>query len=289
MYPHQSPRQLNSHKINRSMLQGFTLVELLVVISIIALLIAVLLPALSKARLAAQSVACLSNLRQQGVAAGVYFAENKDRFPVQYSALSGGTYGNSLDFAIQSLAYIMNGTSLIDNNAITATKGLLCPSAVRPNWTYGNYGFNNANAGWASAFEPGTGLPRHNLGAPGDGLRRGARFGDVVEPSRKVYGMDFGYRSMNSNWASTNHTSTGTPQHYVPGAGSHGVTTVLNTTTSNWLYPDFLTGRHLGNVNMLYVDSHAATVSGQLAVEKYHKSSGQRYQADDNMFNIYKK
>jgi len=53
-------------------LQGFTLIELLVVISVISLLVAVLLPALGKAREAVRAVQCAPNLRQVGHAYPVY-------------------------------------------------------------------------------------------------------------------------------------------------------------------------------------------------------------------------
>src|SRR4051794_29493503 len=69
------------HTPSRSVRRGFTLVELLVVIGIIAVLISVLLPALSKARGRAQTVSCASNLRQITQAALMYATEFKGSLP----------------------------------------------------------------------------------------------------------------------------------------------------------------------------------------------------------------
>lgn len=60
---------------------GFSLVELLVVVSIIAVLVGLLLPAVQSARDSSRRTACASNLRQLGIALQGYVAANKDRFP----------------------------------------------------------------------------------------------------------------------------------------------------------------------------------------------------------------
>lgn len=60
---------------------AFTLVELLVVVAIISVLLAILLPALSKARKVAEQMVCVSNLRQVGIAVRFYLADHRMRYP----------------------------------------------------------------------------------------------------------------------------------------------------------------------------------------------------------------
>ena len=108
--------------------RGFTLIELLVVISIIALLIGILLPALGAARKTARTSACLSQLKQMGVATYGYTADYDGVFPPSFDArrleLAGATSFNQ-NFSVLLANYMgVKGTTF-------STQGSSVDSAVR--------------------------------------------------------------------------------------------------------------------------------------------------------------
>jgi prepilin-type N-terminal cleavage/methylation domain-containing protein/prepilin-type processing-associated H-X9-DG protein len=91
------PEQRSNHtSFSRGAKKGFTLVELLVVIGIIALLISMLLPALNKARQQANLINCQSNLRTIGQMISIYVTENGGYLPAAYSDRYYTTYADTL-------------------------------------------------------------------------------------------------------------------------------------------------------------------------------------------------
>lgn len=123
--------------MSRTNKKGFTLVELLVVIGIIALLISILLPSLNRARETANRVKCGSNLRQIGQAIQLYANENKGAYPrTVYNAtvaasttgITVGSYGAAMSdpFGVSTVSTIGSDANFIGVNNVPASLFLLC-------------------------------------------------------------------------------------------------------------------------------------------------------------------
>lgn len=98
--------------------RGFTLIELLVVVAIVAILAALLLPALNRSKEAARSTRCKSNLRQLGFALHLYVQDNQDRYPRE---------------SISPVSFTRSGlwTVALSSTFTGTGNGLFCPSRVR--------------------------------------------------------------------------------------------------------------------------------------------------------------
>ena len=223
--------------INR--FRAFTLIELLVVVAIIALLISILLPSLSRARETSRTVACMSIQRQYGVANYMYANEQGDWF-VQlrsnssFQAPVGGFWGANAIFRRQ-MGLTVGGSNNTPGQGETTVPGLICPSknptsVIDGGWWRRSFAFNGiALTGWGKSF---------------DYAKDSAVFrSKVINPSGKAMGMDFVHWDMGNSGqmrASTNWDIRG------------------DTDNVNNKYAAF---RHLEMTNMLMYDGHGETRS----------------------------
>jgi prepilin-type N-terminal cleavage/methylation domain-containing protein len=122
-----------------SVRSAFTLIELLVVVSIIAILAAMLLPAISLVRVSAHQAKCANNLRQIGLATLGYAASNEERLPYNYSSAPGGGHerrpmemliGEFLDENVANPAWTISGS-----------RAFICPSSPITGIVPGGTGF----------------------------------------------------------------------------------------------------------------------------------------------------
>ena len=211
---------------------GFTLIELLVAISIIALLIAILLPALAQARATGRMVTCLSMLKQWGLANQVYADEFDDHtVPAAYTPAVGPTIfwtGNAAFRRVFGMS--SNGSGWESWRA-----ALACPDS---------YAAMNLNPAGEAPIEYSYGINVEGFGGWPPVLW-GVRRADLPSPGRKVFAAD--YQSWEA-WGDRFGERNASPEHYAAygeiGPGMpHPVASY----------------RHLGNANAVYHDGHAAT------------------------------
>jgi prepilin-type N-terminal cleavage/methylation domain-containing protein/prepilin-type processing-associated H-X9-DG protein len=110
----------------RKKMAAFTLIELLVVIAIIAILAAMLLPALARAKARAQRINCVNNLKQVGLAFRTFSLDNQDQYPMTQTDANGGA-SSAVGVPAQTWR-IFSAMS----NELSTPKILICPAEFSP-------------------------------------------------------------------------------------------------------------------------------------------------------------
>lgn len=200
-------------------LSNFTLIELLIVVAIIAILAALLLPALNKARDKADSVYCTNNLKQLGGAEAMYLNDYNGYFQPLYASPGDGYWYQVLT----KRKYLP-----VASTATYSSKVYICKTAVKAPVPFAGekdtlltrtcYGFNGAIASWASW-----------------GWKNTSRVDQFKIPSAKIQASDM--------WCWCNNAALNYSGNYI---GTSGTNT---WGMANW---------HNNGANVLWMDNHVS-------------------------------
>lgn len=230
----------------RRLRSGFTLIELLVVVAIIALLISILLPALSEAKKRAQEVVCASNVRQLGLAMRHYLDDNNGFYPADHVQAELDSY---ITWAPRIRKYIGGDTSLF-----------WCPATdvgVRWQKRYERRRPPRRDLRFYG-YEPGEtpleGREFFNYGYNGWGVHW---FTDITRGEKQL-GLGGHCEDIGADWAELKETRVKRPEDMIAIADSF-----TDLVWDTWVTPQngqprsYPSKRHRGGSEVLFADGHA--------------------------------
>jgi prepilin-type N-terminal cleavage/methylation domain-containing protein/prepilin-type processing-associated H-X9-DG protein len=228
--------------------RGFTLVELLVVIGIIALLIAILLPALSSARAQATTLKCSSNLRQIGTITQMYANENKGWIPRDYNTGTQYLTGQYL-FAEQFGKYFLNDFVSVGASDTSANRDM----ALKPQ-------FARIEVYQCPVFPN----EEQQLDYIANGFQISSEYfkSGRAQPAVNITQIKRGSEILYLTEANATLPSGGPNNNPAPSYASHDVWVdnhIIGTVAAGRRIMELTDKRHRGMINCLYIDGHVET------------------------------